>query len=228
MMSWRQMQLCHFSRYSCYPEFRGSRPIRLQHFFYYVPLLPPELTYEYTGRANSPCKMAEETVGMMEKTPVWFTTNVNVPYSSHYIHVSGCDINFLKWENKTAPGRIRSSRSGLLLIHGNMAHAHWWVVVLLFIWNKGRMNTYKQHLHAGGCTWHPFGWINLRWWFRCLWVALVLPVGEQSTLSKYGPRRLWLWHNKWAWNRRRVLEPNLQHSFRAIRSCIPICCWTWT
>ena len=57
-----------------------------------------------------------------EEAPLWFTNNINFPRSSHYISFNDCNIHFLKWQNKT---NTHSCRSGLLLLHGNLAHAHW-------------------------------------------------------------------------------------------------------
>jgi len=50
--------------------------------------------------------------------PQWFTDAVQAPYQEHQVTVDGCPIHYLSWGDPAKPG--------LVLIHGGMAHAHWW------------------------------------------------------------------------------------------------------
>lgn len=56
---------------------------------------------------------------MSETSPAWFEQAVNTPFTSHTINVDGCDIAYQQWSDD-------KSKPGLLLIHGNGAHAGWW------------------------------------------------------------------------------------------------------
>lgn len=56
--------------------------------------------------------------GAKPDAPAWFTTAVETPYEEHFVDVSGTRIRYQSWGDKTKPG--------LLLAHGNGAHAHWY------------------------------------------------------------------------------------------------------
>ncbi len=54
----------------------------------------------------------------MSDAPEWFREAVAAPFEEGSVEVAGCPIHYLKWGD---PGR-----SGLVLVHGGAAHAHWW------------------------------------------------------------------------------------------------------
>ncbi|MEM0985019.1 MAG: alpha/beta hydrolase [Pseudomonadota bacterium] len=56
--------------------------------------------------------------GDIPPAPDWFKTAVAQPYESRTITVKGASIRYQQWGKRGAPG--------LLLVHGNGAHAHWW------------------------------------------------------------------------------------------------------
>lgn len=56
---------------------------------------------------------------MSEVAPAWFEQAVSVPFSTHSIDVQGCEIVYQQWNTD-------KHKPGLLLIHGNGAHAGWW------------------------------------------------------------------------------------------------------
>jgi len=56
--------------------------------------------------------------GERPPAPDWFLTAVSQPYESHMVSVQGVDIRYQRWGKRGNPG--------LLLVHGNGAHAHWW------------------------------------------------------------------------------------------------------
>lgn len=56
---------------------------------------------------------------MSNEVPGWFARAVEVPFSSRRVTVAGVAIHYLAWADDAA-------KPGLVLVHGNGAHAHWW------------------------------------------------------------------------------------------------------
>lgn len=56
--------------------------------------------------------------GKRPPTPDWFETAVSTAYETDFLQVEGTQVHYQRWGKATAPG--------LLLVHGNGAHAHWW------------------------------------------------------------------------------------------------------
>ena len=56
--------------------------------------------------------------GEKPPAPDWFDAAVNTPYDEHFVDVSGTRIRYQAWGDVEKPG--------LLLVHGNGAHAHWY------------------------------------------------------------------------------------------------------
>ncbi|MEG9861929.1 MAG: alpha/beta hydrolase [Parvularculales bacterium] len=57
--------------------------------------------------------------------PEWFTDAINTPCEIRNIEVSGCSIEYLLWGSP--------DKRGLLLVHGNGAHARWWSFIAPFL-----------------------------------------------------------------------------------------------
>jgi len=57
--------------------------------------------------------------------PTWFDQAVAVPAESAYVEVAGARIHYLRWGDRRRPG--------LLLVHGNGAHAYWWSYIAPFL-----------------------------------------------------------------------------------------------
>jgi pimeloyl-ACP methyl ester carboxylesterase len=57
--------------------------------------------------------------------PAWFEQAVAVPAESAYVEAAGARIHYLRWGDR--------SRPGLLLVHGNGAHAYWWSYIAPFL-----------------------------------------------------------------------------------------------
>ena len=57
--------------------------------------------------------------------PGWFTRAVAVEPESRFVDVNGVKVHYLRWGDRTKPG--------LLLVHGNGAHARWWSFVAPFL-----------------------------------------------------------------------------------------------
>lgn len=56
--------------------------------------------------------------GARPPAPTWFRKAVETPYTSHHVNVDGADIWYQQWGSAKNPG--------LLLVHGNGAHSHWY------------------------------------------------------------------------------------------------------
>ena len=56
--------------------------------------------------------------GAKPEAPDWFSAAVNTPYTAHFVTVQGVKIRYQTWGKRGKPG--------LLLSHGNGAHAHWY------------------------------------------------------------------------------------------------------
>lgn len=56
--------------------------------------------------------------GQRPAAPDWFETAISNRYETHFLERDGAKVHYQTWGDKTKPG--------LLLTHGNGAHAHWW------------------------------------------------------------------------------------------------------
>lgn len=63
--------------------------------------------------------------GGVPPAPQWFVETVACEPESAVIEVKGTPIHYLRWGEKTRPG--------LLLVHGNAAHAYWWSFIAPFL-----------------------------------------------------------------------------------------------
>ncbi len=63
--------------------------------------------------------------GERPNAPSWFTKAVKTPYETRWIEVAGAKIHYQRWGNSDKPG--------LLLVHGNGAHAHWYDFIAPFL-----------------------------------------------------------------------------------------------
>ncbi len=57
--------------------------------------------------------------------PKWFEEALAIKPESCFVTVAGAKIHYLRWGDR--------SRPGLLLVHGNAAHAHWWDFIAPFL-----------------------------------------------------------------------------------------------
>lgn len=58
---------------------------------------------------------------IFETPPAWFHENVKTPVDDDFVTVDGAQIHYRRWRTAGA-----EARTGLLFVHGNGAHAHWW------------------------------------------------------------------------------------------------------
>ena len=63
--------------------------------------------------------------GAQPPSPQWFSDAVATPYETHFVECEGAQIHYLTWGDRTKPG--------LLLVHGNGAHSHWWDFVAPYL-----------------------------------------------------------------------------------------------
>jgi pimeloyl-ACP methyl ester carboxylesterase len=63
--------------------------------------------------------------GEVPPAPQWFADTVAIEPESAFVTVEGARIHYLRWGDRKKPG--------LLLVHGNAAHAYWWSFVAPFL-----------------------------------------------------------------------------------------------
>lgn len=63
--------------------------------------------------------------GRRPPSPAWFKQTVAVEPESKFVRVEGANIHYLRWGDRARPG--------LLLVHGNAAHAYWWSFIAPFL-----------------------------------------------------------------------------------------------
>ncbi len=63
--------------------------------------------------------------GSRVQGPAWFEQAIATPAESKWVNVDGASIHYLRWGRRDKPG--------LLLIHGNGAHAYWWSFIAPFL-----------------------------------------------------------------------------------------------
>ena len=56
---------------------------------------------------------------MTDHIPGWFTRAIETPYTDRRVQVGGVPVHYLLWKDDT-------DKPGLVFVHGNGAHAHWW------------------------------------------------------------------------------------------------------
>lgn len=90
-----------------------------------------------TSKIESNLKAEEQTSkdgplkafkGARPPAPDWFHDAISEPYTEHRIEVEGVDVQYLQWGDRSKPG--------LLLCHGNGAHAYWWNFIAPFLANQ--------------------------------------------------------------------------------------------
>ncbi|MEX2488962.1 MAG: alpha/beta hydrolase [Pseudomonadales bacterium] len=58
---------------------------------------------------------------VLKNPPAWFQENIETPVDDAFVEVDGAQIHYQRWRPKTP-----EPQTGLLFVHGNGAHAHWW------------------------------------------------------------------------------------------------------
>jgi pimeloyl-ACP methyl ester carboxylesterase len=66
------------------------------------------------------------------QAPGWFTQALAVPFEDRFITVAGARIHYLAWH-------ANADKPGIVLVHGNGAHAHWWTFIAPFLLEHNRV-----------------------------------------------------------------------------------------
>ena len=67
--------------------------------------------------------------------PGWFNRAIEEPFSDRVVEVDRIPIHYLYWES----GDDAAEKPGIVLVHGNGAHAHWWSFIAPFFLNDYRV-----------------------------------------------------------------------------------------
>lgn len=67
--------------------------------------------------------------------PGWFKRAIAEPFEDRVVDVDHIPIHYLYWEK----GEAAAEKPGIVLVHGNGAHAHWWTFIAPFFLNDYRV-----------------------------------------------------------------------------------------
>jgi pimeloyl-ACP methyl ester carboxylesterase len=85
---------------------------------------PDKLVRDQPHGASEPGPLAEFR-GARPPAPAWFERAIATPYETRFTDCEGARIHWQRWGDPAKPG--------LLLVHGNGAHAHWWDFVAPYL-----------------------------------------------------------------------------------------------
>ena len=68
------------------------------------------------------------------KNPAWFTKAIETKYTDQNVDVDGVNIHYLLWGKEG--DSEKNEKPGLIFVHGNGAHAHWWAFIAPFFINE--------------------------------------------------------------------------------------------
>lgn len=105
--------------------------------------------------------------GAVPPSPQWFKDAIAVKPRSTFIEVEGANIHYLGWGSPAKPG--------LLLVHGNAAHAHWWSFIAPFL-SRDYHVVAPDLSGMGESSWRPDGYSMETF------AAEVLAVAEHSAM----------------------------------------------
>lgn len=109
--------------------------------------------------------------GKAPPAPAWFQEAVGAPFERHRLMVEGADIEWLCWGDRGKPG--------LLLLHGNGAHADWWRFIAPHFASTHRV---------AAPSWSGMGNSDHRPRYTIdLFAAEILAVADAAGLSDTGP-----------------------------------------
>jgi pimeloyl-ACP methyl ester carboxylesterase len=89
-----------------------------------IPGLSPEAEKQLSD-VNANQGQLAGLAGAPPPAPRWFTEVTQLRPESRFVSVEGARIHYLNWGDPSKPG--------LLLVHGNAAHAHWWSFIAPFL-----------------------------------------------------------------------------------------------
>ncbi|NJN51545.1 MAG: alpha/beta hydrolase [Gammaproteobacteria bacterium] len=65
-------------------------------------------------------------------SPAWFTQALATSFEDRFVEVEGVRIHYLGWN-------LDADKPGIVLVHGNGAHAHWWTFIAPFLLDHNRV-----------------------------------------------------------------------------------------
>ena len=95
---------------------------------------------------NQPAEMPSEGgplggyAGQYPPAPDWFERAISTRYETEYLDIAGRKVHYQRWGDR--------SKRGLLLTHGNGAHAHWWDFIAPY---------FAEHYHVVALTFAGMG-----------------------------------------------------------------------
>lgn len=72
---------------------------------------------------------------MTTHAPGWFNRALEVPYQDRTVEVDGVPVHYLYWNGE----EDGDAKPGLVFVHGNGAHAHWWTFIAPFFLREYRV-----------------------------------------------------------------------------------------
>ncbi len=109
--------------------------------------------------------------GAAPDAPDWFEAAISTPYERHRLQVAGAEVEWLAWGDRGKPG--------LLLLHGNGAHADWWRFIAPF---------FAQTHRVAAPTWSGMGNSDHRQSYSLdIFVEEMLAVAAAAGLADTGP-----------------------------------------
>ncbi len=84
--------------------------------------------------------------GARPEAPDWFIEAVETPHEEHFVDVDGVSIRYQSWGDRDKPG--------LLLCHGNGAHAHWYDFIAPHLAERYHVVA-MSFSGMGDSTWRP-------------------------------------------------------------------------
>lgn len=78
--------------------------------------------------------------GSLPPAPDWFREAVATPYETNFVEVNGAKVRYQQWGDRSKPG--------LLFVHGNGAHAHWYDFIAPY---------FAEHYNAVAMTFSGMG-----------------------------------------------------------------------
>lgn len=121
--------------------------------------------------AVDPAPPLARLAGAEPPAPAWFRAAVDAPHTRNTLAVEGAEIEWLAWGDRGKPG--------LLLLHGNGAHADWWRFIAPFFAGTHRVATLSWS-GMGGSDHRPRYTIDL-------FMAEMAAVARAAGLSDAGP-----------------------------------------
>jgi pimeloyl-ACP methyl ester carboxylesterase len=120
------------------------------------------------------CKNRE----LYPNAPDWFYANIEYPYDDRYVTVSNCKIHYLFFQEQ-GNKKENLNKPGLVFIHGNGAHAHWYTFLAPFFVKDYNVVAFSNSGNglSGWRDMYPFS----------LWAEEIYGVANDAGMLKHYP-----------------------------------------